>query len=432
MKFLRSSHSYHWALVLLLSATAFGGEQLKNPHFKKGFSNWPLYIHPNLKPSTTRKVGEGVLTITNNSPDKPQHVQLSQVITLEEGQKYKLSFKAKREGAEVKTRVLCVQKSKTGFSNGLDKTITVSKKWSEHTLIFTATRIDAKVPSILRIFLGNQNTISFREFSLTKVTASAVKKSSTATSTYKGPQPFRIIPTPRELTLGEGEFQLAQTLFIQSNRSFSTGLLEREVSFITGRSKGCFKSTTSESEVPFLCVSNTASVDLMGKTPTAPPYPGGYTLAILPDGIAIKGHDDEGLNNGIQSFLQVLEQHPNGTVPQLNIVDMPTMEFRAMHLILRPPYHWGKKTVAEVLDIYRWIFRRLGRYKYNNVCLMIKGELKLKKNPQVWPNATFTHEQVRQFLDVAAEHNLAVFQNSNHWPSFSFTSHKKLLKLMRT
>ncbi len=419
---------YGWVIVALLCTTTFGGGQLKNPHFKKGFSNWPLHIHPSLKSVTTRAVKDGVLTIQISSPNKPQHVQLMQTISLKEGQLYKLAFDAKREGPKVPTRLLCVQKSKSGQNNGLDQTITVLDKWSRHELVFTARRIDSQIPSVLRIFLGNQSSIQLRQFFLTETEKKLIKKHATISSMRHNTPSFRIIPQPRDMTLGHGKFQLGDTLFVQSNRSFSTGLLEREVAFITGRTKGQFQIRVAQSEHPFLSISHTENVNLQGKVDVAPPYPGGYTLAIFPQGIAVKGYDDEGLNNGIQSFLQVLEQFPNGTLPQLSVVDMPIMEFRAMHLILRPPFHWKKKTVAEVLDIYRWIFRRLGRYKYNNVCLMIKGDLKLKRHPEVWPNAAFTHEEVRQFLDIAAEHNLTVFPELKSLAKFFFRQPQETLE----
>ncbi len=428
------NHTNYSLLILGLLCTAVSaGERLKNADFARGLTGWSFHVHKSMKVKRTAK--QGILTVEVAKASSPQHVQLIQKFTLQEGQQYKLAFDAKREGPAVKTQVVCSQQSRPFKSYGLNKTVTFSDQWSRHELTFTAKGVVLTNKPTLRIYLGNQlGTVQLRNFSLTdasKAHATKTKKKTMAQKTSgvkkRGQTALRIIPQPKQLTTHKGTFQLGQTLFIQSNSPQATRLFKQEVTFITGKKEDTYQVAERTSKQFFLAAANTADVDLFDEIKAAPHHQGGYALSILPQGIAIKGHDEEGLRNGIQSFLQVLEQSENETLPQLTIRDLPDLKFRAMHLVLRAPGHWGKKNAEEVQDIYRWIFRRLGRYKYTHVCIMIKGNVELKKHPEMWPKTAYSQDELKAIIKIGQEQGLSVFPEFKTLGKFFFSQSKKTL-----
>ncbi|MBL4701112.1 MAG: family 20 glycosylhydrolase [Phycisphaeraceae bacterium] len=424
---------------MLCSTVVFAGEYLENPDFSKGLASWSVYLHPSMRATTKRHIAQGVLTVEIGKSGASHRVQLMQKVAIKNGQSYKLSFDAKREGPESKTQILCSQQGKPFKSQGLNTSVMFLDQWSHHEFIFKAKNVIEKNSPVIRIQFGNQvGTVAFRNFSLTgssdikpviKIDTMPATKNSTPVTQAYSTIAIRIVPQPKQVTKVKGVFLLGETLYIQSNNSKAADLFKREVIFITGKHEDDFQTTTRSSESFFLGVANTADVDLFGEIKSAPRHQGGYALSILPKGIAIKGYDEEGLRNGIQSLLQVLEQVPSGALPQMLVRDLPDLKFRAMHTRLRPPNHFGKdKTIEDALEVYRWMFRRLGRYKYTHVCLMMKGNFKFKKHPEVWPNAVYSHEDVKRFVALANEHGLEVFPEVKTLGKFFFGQPKATLE----
>jgi len=63
--------------------------------------------------------------------------------------------------------------------------------------------------------------------------------------------------------------------------------------------------------------------------------PGSYTLEVSKNGIDIKGHDEEGVFYGIQTFIQLLPPHVSNNkieIPFLTIKDHPRFGYRGLHL----------------------------------------------------------------------------------------------------
>lgn len=418
-------------IVGLCSSITLAGEQLKNSDFKQGLSSWSFHVHKRIK--VKRKVTNGVLAVQISEASKPQHVQLIQKVTLLESQQYQLSFDAKRNGKPTSIQVLCMQQRSPYKSYGLNKSVELSDTWSRHQLTFTVQKIVEDNPPTLRLFLGNQTSVALRKFSLVKQSDIEIPTAQTSVEHKKllhknNSTLIRIVPQPKQLTRKNGTFQLGQTLFIQTNQLKAFKLFKQEAIFITGKLQSRFQRIQHSSNSFFLGIANTADVDLFDQIAAPPHHQGGYTFAILPQGIAIKGHDDEGLRNGVQSLLQVLEQAPNGMLPQIVVRDLPDLNFRAMHLALRPPSHWKVKTHQDVYNIYRWIFRRLGRYKYTHVCLMIKGTLKFKKHSQVWPNAVYSHDDIKAIIKIGEEHGLTLFPELKTLGKFFFDQPKETLQ----
>ncbi len=430
---------YAGLALVLCSTVALAGELLQNPSFSKGLTNWSVYLKPSMRATTKRQVSKGVLTVQITQAGPSHSVQLMQQVAVQNGQSYTLSFEAKRKGPETKTQILCSQQGKPFKSQGLNTFATFAEDWSRHEFTFTAKRVAQGNSPVIRIQFGNHvGSIQFRNFSLTGSSASTPAQKTQTIHMVKSKTPstqtshvtnIRIVPQPKQVTQKSGTFKLGQTLFIQSNQPEATGLFEREVAFITGKQKKDFHVAQHPASELFLGVSNAADIDLFNQVAAAPHHQGGYALSISPQGIAIKGHDDEGLRNGIQSLLQVLEQSSNGILPQMVVRDLPDLKFRAMHTMLRPPAHYGKdKTIEDVLEIYQWMFRRLGRYKYTHVCFMMKGNFKFQKHPNIWPNAVYSHEDVKKFIALANAHGLVVFPELKSLGKFFFGQPKATLK----
>ncbi|MBL4701000.1 MAG: carbohydrate binding domain-containing protein [Phycisphaeraceae bacterium] len=409
---------YLWLILGLCTSPVFAKELLRNHDFSKGLKGWSVYIHKTLQESAKHHIDQSVLTIEIESAKSSDSLQLIHPVALKEGQRYKLSFDAKIDSKKAAIQVVCAQ-TRPPFNNyGLGKQLAFSTTWKRHHFTFVAKDlVQGNTPSI-RLFLGKQSGKTLlRNFSLTedatqitipKINTSAENTSDAkaiALAQKKSSLLFHIVPTPKQLDMTSGSFQLGQKLFVQSSRPKATALLEREVTFITGKQKDDFQITAHPTDEPFLCVSNTAGIDLFENLQGPPPFEGGYTLAILPEGFAIKGFDDQGLRNGIQSLLQVLEQSPDGKMTQLTVRDLPDLTFRAMHVPLR---RTGKSD-EDTMNFYRWSFRRLGRYKYTHVCLMLRAPIKLKSHPELWPDAKFTPQQIKQIIEIGNNQGLVVF-----------------------
>lgn len=136
--------------------------------------------------------------------------------------------------------------------------------------------------------------------------------------------------------------------------------------------------------------------------------PGGYALAIGQSGIGIAADDEAGLRHGTQSLLQLIEQSAGGELPRLTVVDWPDFPFRGFHACLRPPGAFGQSSLTNGLAVYEWMIRRLARYKYNYLCLMLKDGMALRCRPDLG-FGPWTESEVRQLIAFARLRGITVF-----------------------
>ncbi|MBL4701101.1 MAG: carbohydrate binding domain-containing protein [Phycisphaeraceae bacterium] len=391
-------------------------EHLKNSSFEKGMASWSVYVHPSMTAQAKHHVDNGIFTaqVKAKGPKPASHVQLIQKIALKEGQRYKLSFDVKRKGDGNATMpILCQQQDRPWENYGLESWIHFSKDWSHHDVFFTAKGIVKANPPNLRFYLGNQKgEVQLRKLSLIKI--DNISKPDVDISS----QSFRIVPQPKRITRHDGFYQMGKNLFVHCNRAAATDLFQRETIFITGKKPNDLQNAISPMEQPFFAVGNTQGIGFADNINDAPPFLGGYALVILPEGIAVKGFDDQGLRNGIQSLLQIIEQSSKGTLPLLSIRDLPDMKFRAMHVALNYLLKTQNPANRDLLEGFRWMFRRLGRYKYTHICLMLNGNIKLEKHPEVRPRATFSHQQIKQLIKLASEQGVVLFPNVKTFGKF--------------
>ncbi len=170
MKFFLSHLSCGLLVLGLLSTAVSADEILKNEDFKKGLSHWVFYAHPKSKAAVKKHVDKGVLTVEIlEKPRGATDVQLIQMVTLKEGQKYDFSFDAKQDTDQKKLLIQtsCLQEGKPYKPYGLNKPVKISNKWKSYKLTFTAKGlVEGNLPT-MRLFLGTMvGSIQLRNFSL--------------------------------------------------------------------------------------------------------------------------------------------------------------------------------------------------------------------------------------------------------------------------
>jgi Glycosyl hydrolase family 20, domain 2/Glycosyl hydrolase family 20, catalytic domain len=238
---------------------------------------------------------------------------------------------------------------------------------------------------------------------------------------------YRIIPRPKLTKKGKGYFLInAATRLYCSDKVLGD--------YFVQEAKGASAARVSDLKIQPLTdrlvflMSSKSPASLTKQVPGSPAYPGGYSMLITRDGIGIKGHDLNGLRYGIQSLLQLIEQSSSKGVPCLMIKDLPDMDFRGFYLLLRPPGAWGVRGFDEAKVVYDWLFRRMGRYKYNYVMISPKGQMEFKKHPEVRINPKYTQKEVKILLEMARYHGLEVIPEIRSLGKFFHGQPKATLK----
>jgi hexosaminidase len=93
--------------------------------------------------------------------------------------------------------------------------------------------------------------------------------------------------------------------------------------------------------------------------------PGAYRLTVNNNEIKIVGKDADGVFNGIQSLRQLLflsQQTDSTGIPQLDIVDYPSFEYRGVHLDVARNFQ-SKETVKKLLDLMA--FYKLNKFHFH-------------------------------------------------------------------
>ena len=139
-----------------------------------------------------------------------------------------------------------------------------------------------------------------------------------------------IIPQPESINLGNGTFMLPINAGIISTTGDNANF-KRSIDFLTSYLETYYKSWAgSKQKLPPSPHPVTLGIDIAQN-----PSPGSYTLEVSKNGINIKGHDEEGVFYGIQTFIQLLPPHVSNNkieIPFLTIKDHPRFGYRGMHL----------------------------------------------------------------------------------------------------
>jgi hypothetical protein len=141
-------------------------------------------------------------------------------------------------------------------------------------------------------------------------------------------QRLRLVPFPKEVTMGEGSFDVGQRLILAAPRDMPFSVMR------------CVMDALKRAGIAQLGVQVSAdkqSVRLApdpSKAPEPPPFPEGadeahYTLAVSPEGISLAGKGARGLLYAVQTLRQLLRANcRDGKLPCLTVRDWPSLRWR--------------------------------------------------------------------------------------------------------
>jgi hexosaminidase len=194
---------------------------------------------------------------------------------------------------------------------------------------------------------------------------------------------INIIPEPKNATLANETTQISRSLKVNTTYEidpFIKNFLEMEI--VLTDEKGGIKECTLElvSEDEF---------ELAEKNKSQ-----AYKLVIEEKKISVRAISNEGLFNGVQTFLQLLQK--NEFVPIGEIVDWPDLAWRAIHI--------DTKHHQDRFEYYQDIIPQLAKYKINAIVFEIEDKLKYIKHPKIAAQGAFTKQQMRELADLARKH----------------------------
>lgn len=210
------------------------------------------------------------------------------------------------------------------------------------------------------------------------------------------------LPVPRQVTFPQGTFSLSDARLIvldgqppQALRS-AAGRFQRALDGLGLR--------WQQAAGP------TAPAETVGLTlrvaPERAPFPQGYRLHILPDGITIEGHDPAGVFYGVCTLVQVIEQ-AGATLPCLEIADWPDIPARGVMLDISRDKVYRMDTLYELVE-------RLAGWKINQLQLYTEHTFAYRNHPDVWAKASpMTGEEIMALDAFCRERFIELVPNQN-------------------
>lgn len=241
-----------------------------------------------------------------------------------------------------------------------------------------------------------------------------------------GPQPVKpyneginIIPTPVELTRGEGKFTLGSTTRICADSSLAplSGYFSAKMERATGYA---LARGTADADVIRMVVDTALDV----------PSPEGYTLSVTPKEVTVTGKSAQGLFYGMQTFMQLLPaeiESPSRvggiewTAPSVTVRDYPRFPFRGMMLDVTRHFN-DVDFIKKQLDV-------LAMFKINRFHWHLTDDqlwaVEIKRYPELTRIGSvrheqdgsvhqgyFTQEQIEEVVAYAAERFIEVDRKS--------------------
>ncbi len=153
-----------------------------------------------------------------------------------------------------------------------------------------------------------------------------------------------IIPKPQKITVQQVNYNFGKEITIQASKAIpEAAYLQKQLKSITGKDY----KMGPKANVTFTLLKKDARQK-----------EGFYTLKIDDKGVNIAGYDNQGLFYGVQTFLQLVEEHKNDLqIPYMEIEDYPKFAYRGMMLDVSRHFFTAEE-VKNYLDY-------LAAYKYN-------------------------------------------------------------------
>jgi hexosaminidase len=220
------------------------------------------------------------------------------------------------------------------------------------------------------------------------------------------PQPpqLRLVPTPRNVKLGDGAFKPAGSISIAAGADdgFAAQQLIDEIKADLGQ------PAQLSSAAPSIILKRDRA-DLPDEATAE-----GYVLTVTPAQITITAPSDAGIFYGTQTLKQLFRANlTSGAIPACTITDWPVLKYRAWQDdISRGP--------IPTLDYLKREIRTMSEFKENAFTLYTEHVFKLKKHPDISPPDTITAEEIKQLADYAKQYHVDLWGN---YQSFGHQAH---------
>lgn len=205
-----------------------------------------------------------------------------------------------------------------------------------------------------------------------------------------------IIPEPKNVKLHNEAFSLPKKSVIHAGHEvvFEAGFLASEIRRLNGTDLKIVQLKNLDSSI---FISEERSLGKNSGIAADLPLEA-YNLTVKKNSVAICGNSEAGVWNGIQSFLQLLENH--SPVRTCEITDWPDMPVRGIHLDLK-----GGMCKFSYL---KECLRTFSRYKINTVLLEYEDKFPYKKHAGISSPQSLSAAQCRALEKIAASYHIQI------------------------
>lgn len=229
------------------------------------------------------------------------------------------------------------------------------------------------------------------------------------------PPPVQLLPVPKEVTWGNGVFEITpSTRIVVGDRAtdedlYSARELNEELRArfnVTLRVIKAADAGTARSHIVLgeISINSLAARTLQSAgipVSATSPGPEGYVLRAVPDGIVVAGSDRRGTFYGVQTLRQLLRPGKSlASVRSVTIRDRPDHAIRAVHVLLD---NVSAEFHTALID------RILAPYKFN-ILIAEAEHVQWESGRPFWvPDSRgATKSQVRRLIETAREHHIQV------------------------
>jgi hexosaminidase len=215
----------------------------------------------------------------------------------------------------------------------------------------------------------------------------AVAISACAEQGQKLPEPFKVIPQPREVELTSGaglSFGTLKAVELKGDSKLP----------ITGPILSCLNQTDKDGKgVLTLKLDNSSSMPKSNE---------GYVLVISDGKAEISSGGQAGLFYGCQTLEQLMEdaRDTGATIPACKITDYPALSYRAVHFDIK--HH---------LDNIRYYYDcidQLAKYKINAAIFEFEDKLGYRRQPRVAAPQAFSIEEMATLTKYAQQRHIEI------------------------
>jgi hexosaminidase len=228
-----------------------------------------------------------------------------------------------------------------------------------------------------------------------------------AAQTQNNATGLKLVPMPRQVTVGNGDFHASGRVSIVASGKISKAnkagmeMLEDELLGASGK-KALVSSAPAPKAIYLEVLNKKKFPDLSGEDAERFAEEG-YTLSVTAQRITVSGATDAGLFYGIQTLRQLIHPAEKGiVVPAVKIVDWPTMRWRGLHDdISRGP--------IPTLEYMKKEIRTLAEYKGNMFSLYMEHVFAYPDSPVAAPQeGAITPDEIKELVKYSEQYHVTL------------------------